>query len=322
MKSQKYKSICNCQHEKKAITEINSKFSLCFNCSSIIYTKELGQEISTIKPSKFSVMQETSTPIFLTISEHTPYTFRNKSGFLKTRNSFVKYMKKFCNDFKLSKKTFFLSLDYFDRICSKMNSFNKDDLLQISQICIILASKFQESQIKTLEMRSYLGLSNNYSKDELYLLQLLDYDLLVHTSYDILVDIMHTGFLFNDEKFSLKKMNFIYGKMENMLYFFTETKLYIDMTYKEIALALIGFIRQTLGLTAYNNILKYILMNEYNDIQNYYHCLEKFGKFFNIKDNNNHSDSNTDSNSDNNSENSLDIKNDNCDVKNSLIKDN
>ena len=62
-------------------------------------------------------------------------------------------------------------------------------------------------------------------------------------------------------------------------------------------------------------------MNEYNDIQNYYHCLEKFGKFFNIKDNNNHSDSNTDSNSDNNSENSLDIKNDNSRVKNSLIKD-
>ena len=322
MKSQKYKSICNCQHEKKAITEINSKLSLCFNCSSIIYKNELGQEISTIKPSKFSVMQETSTPIFLIISEQAPYSFRNKPGFLKTRNSFVKYMKNFCNDFKLSKKTFFLSLDYFDRICSKMNSFNKDDLLQISKLCIILASKFQESQIKTLEMKSYLGLINNYSKDELYLLQLLDYDLIAHTSYDILVDIMHTGFLFHDEKFSLKKMNFIYGKMENMLYFFTETKLYINMTYKEIALALIGFIRQTLGLIAYNNILKYIFMNEYNDIQKYYHCLQRFGKFFNIKDNNNHSDSNTDSNSDNNSENSLDIKNDNSDVKNSLNKDN
>ena len=323
MQAQKYKSICKCLHEKKDISGVNSKISLCFNCSSLIFKNESGQEISTIKPSKFSVTQETATPIFLSISDnHIPYSFRNKVGYLKTRISFVKYMKKFCNDFKLSKKTFFLSLDYFDRICSKMNSFNKNDLLQISQYCIILASKFQESQQKTLEMKSYLGLSNNYSKDELYLLQLLDYNLLVHTSYDILLDIMHTGFLFKDEKFSLKKMNLIYGKLENMLYFFTETKLYIDMTHKEISLALIGLTRQTLGLTAYNNILNYIFMNEYTDIQRYYYCLKKFGKFFQIKDNNNHSDSNTDSNSDNNSENGTDIKNDNNDNKNCLIKDN
>ena len=324
MQAQKYKSICGCKHEKKAVTKINSRLSLCFNCSSIIFKNESGLDISIIKPSKYSAKQETAIPIFLseTDNHHTSYNFRNKSDFLKIRISFVKYMKKFCNDFKLSKNTFFLSLDYFDRICSKMHSFNKNDLLQISQLCIILASKFQESQIKTLEMKSYLGLTNNYSTDELYLLQLLEYDLLVYTSYDILLVIMHTGFLFNDEKFSLKKMNLIYGKMENMLYFFTETKLYIDMTHKERALALIGLIRQTLGLTAYNNILKNIFMNEYTDIQNYYRCLKKFGKCFKIKENNNHSDSNTDSNSDNNSENGTDIKNDNNDIKNRLIKEN
>ena len=323
MQAQKYKSICKCPHENRAVTEINSNFSLCFNCSSIIFKNESGQDITTIKPSKYSVTQETSTPIFLSITDsHTPYNFRNKSDFLKIRNSFVKYIKKFCNDFKLSKKSFFLSLDYFDKICSKMNSFNKNDLLQISQYCIILASKFQESQQKTLEMKSYLGLSDNYSKDELYLLQLLDYNLLVHTSYDILIDIMHTGFLFQDEKFSLKKMNLIYGKMENMLYFFAETKLYIDMTYKEIALSLIGLIRQTLGLEAYNYIIKYIFMNEYNDIPIYYRCLKKFGKFFQIKDNNNHSDINTDSNSDNKSENDKEIKKNNNDINNSLIKNN
>ena len=313
MQTPKYKSICTCPHEKTAISEINSKISLCFKCSSVIFKNELGQEISTIKPSKYSVTQETATPLFLSISDnHTPYNFRNKLDFQKIRISIVKKMKHFCSLFNLSKKTYFLSLDYFDRICSKMLGFEMQDLLQISQLTIILASKFHETQNKTREIKLYLGLTNNYSQDELFLLKLLDYDLFIHTSYDILIDIMHTGFLFNDEKFSKKKMNFLYGKMENILFFFSETKLYIEMTNKEFSLAIIGLIRETLGLEAYNDIIKNTFMSQYTDAQNYYTCLKKLRKCFKILDENNHSDSNTDENSDNSSdgpENTLEIKN-------------
>lgn len=314
MKTQKYKLICTGPHKKAAISEINSKLSLCFKCSSAIFKNESGKEIFTIKPSKYYFKQENSIPLFLSILDsHTPYTFKDKSNYLKIRKSIVKEMKDLCSFFKLSKKTFFLSLDYFDRICSKITIFEKQDLLQISQFCIILAAKFHEPQNKTIEMKSKLGLISNYSRDELYLVQLLDYDLLVHTSYDILIDIMHTGFLFNDEKFSIKKMNYIYGKMENMIFFFAETKYYIEMTNKEIALALIGLIRETLGLIAYNDILRNILINENTDTQNYYSCLNKLRKCFKIKDDNNHSDSNTDENSDNSSENSSEIKCQNID---------
>ena len=310
MQAFKYKSICSCPHQKTAISEINSKLSLCFKCSSVIFKNDSGQEISTIKPSKYSTQQETATPLFLSIPDnHTPYNFRNKPAFQKIRNSIVKKMKKFCSFFNLSKKTYFLSLDYFDRICSKMMGFEMQALLQISQLTIILASKFHEPQNKTRQIKLSLGLTNNYSQDELYILQLLDYDLCVHTSYDILMDIMHTGFLFADEKFSLKKMNFLYGKMENMLFFFSEKNYYIDMTHKEIALSLIGLIRETLGLIAYNNILKSIFMNENTDIQSYYACLKKLRKCFKIKDENEHAYSSTDSNSDNNSDNISDNNN-------------
>lgn len=305
MQAPRYKSICTCPHEKTAISEINSKISLCFKCSSVIYKNDSGQKISTIKPSKYSVTQETATPLFLSIPDnHTPYNFRNKSDFQKIRISIVKKMKNFCSFFNLSKKTYFLSLDYFDRICSKMLGFELQDLLQISQLAIILASKFHEPQNKTREIKVYLGLTNTYSQDELFLLRLLDYDLYAHTSYDILIDIMHTGFLFNDEKFSKKKMNFLYGKMENILYFFSETKLYIEMTNKEFALAIVGLIRETLGLIAYNDIIKNTFMSQDTDIQNYYSCLNKLRKCFKILDDSNHSDSNTDENSDNNSDNS------------------
>jgi hypothetical protein len=215
-------------------------------------------------------------------------------------------MKLFCHDFSLSFKTYFLALDYFDRICSKMTAFDLDALLQISQFCLILASKFKEDQIKCKQVKFGLGLSKNYAKDELYLLQLLDYDLYVHTSYDIMMDIMHTGFLFNNEKFSLRKMNLIYGKMENMLYFFSETKYYIDMTHKEIALSIIGLIRETLGLISFSKIVNTVFMNENSDIQNYFISLKKLRKCFKIKDdckkNSDSNESTSDSSSDNNSD--------------------
>ena len=132
---------------------------------------------------------------------------------------------------------------------------------------------------------------------------------------------MHTGFLFNNEKFSLRKMNLIYGKMENMLYFFSETKYYIDMTHKEIALSIIGLIRETLGLISFSKIVNTVFMNENSDIQNYFICLKKLRKCFKIKDdckknvdsNESTSDSSSDNNSESNSETNLDNSSDkNC----------
>ena len=301
------KSMLKCTHEKKDRSEVNKDISLCFNCSSVIIRSENGREISTIKPLKYSIKQEAAVPLFL-LNNGNPYKFINKHDYLKIRVNIVKELKMICTNFKLSKKTYFISLDYFDKICSKLSAFDMGDLLQISKFCIVLAVKFQESQIKAIEIKKSLGLclSNNYSKDELYLLQLLDYNLYANTSFDIMMDIMHTGFLFSNEKFSLKKMNLIYKKMENMLYFFSGTKFYIDMTHKEIAISIIGLIRETLGLASYNKIIKTIFMSECTDIQIYSICLQKLKKFFKIKDdenqNNNHSDSNTDANSDSSSD--------------------
>ena len=322
MQAQRYRSICNCPHEKKAISEVNSRISLCFNCSSVIIRNDQGKDISTIKPSKFSVVQETSTPIFLSIQDtHKPYEFRNKSDYLKIRTLFVKKLKFFCSTFELCKKTYFVALDFFDRVCSKIPSFEINDLIQILQICLILSAKFNEPQIKTRQIKTYLNLTNNYSKDELFILQVLDYDLYVHTSYDILLDMMHTGFLFSDEKFSLKKMNLIYGKLENMLYFFSETKLYIDMTHTEIALSLIGLTRETLGTIAYNSIMKSIFMSEYSAIETYYSCLKKIRKFFKIKNGEKNELNSTDSSDNNNSDNNFD-NNDNISDNNSKIINN
>jgi hypothetical protein len=195
-------------------------------------------------------------------------------------------MKTFAQKFNLSKKTFFVALDYFDRLCSKLTQFNFS-VVQIAEFCVVLASKFQDESKNALTAKLSLGYSKNYAKDELYILQLLNYELYSITSYDILMDIMHTGFLFNNEQFSQNKMNIIYGKIVKMLYFFSETKYYIEMTPMEIALSVIGFVRETLGLTAYNNIIKNLFMSS-GDIKRYLSCLTKFRKCFKIQEDNNH----------------------------------
>ena len=277
----------NCVHFKKDVAELNQTTSFCYHCSSLLIKTETENTITTLKPPKFYVPQET-TPLFLSLlDEHRVRIFINKTEYIKIRTKIVKDMKIFCEFCKFTKKTFFLSLDYLDCICSNMISFNLNALIQISQFCILLSAKYQEDGAKVLEVQNTISkkISNNYPKDELYLLKLLDYDLNTITAYDILTDIMTCGFLFEDENFSEKKMHIIYNKIIDMLYLFCESKFYIDMTPKEIALSIIGLIRKSLGLEAFNeNRFKTVFfINEATDEKLYMNCLNKLKKCFKIK---------------------------------------
>ena len=300
-----------CKHETTNIFQVKSNIEVCFGCSSIIYINESGKKIFPIKPEKFNLSQETSTPIFLSVHDtHTPYRFHNKESYLKIRTSIVKRMKIFSQKFNLSKKTFFLALDYFDRICSKLTVVDFS-AIEIAKICVILASKFQDDSKTALSIKLSLGYSKNYAQDELFILKLLNYELHSITSYDILMDIMYTGFLFNNENFSKNKMNIIYGKIVNMLYFFSETKYFIEMTPMEIALAVIGFVRETLGLAAYNNIIKDIFIPN-GEVKRYINCLTKFKKCVKIQDDSDNNENNRSSYSNNENTNYL--------TKNNLTK--
>ena len=301
-----------CWHQLSARFKVSEYISLCFNCSSLIIKDQSKNEISTIKPPQYSLIQENAIPIFLSTPVRNPYTFINKREYLKIRPLIIKKMKTFCRNLNLTKKTFFLALDYLDHICSKMVSYKISDLTQISQFCLLLATKFQENREKGMEVKNYVGAAqNNFVKDELFLVQLLDYDLHVFTCYDVLMDILHCGFLFNGEQFSINKMKVIYEKIENMIYMLSESKYYLDMTNKEIALVIIGLIREILGLEAYSNIIKYIFINDQKSIQNLLYYLTKIKRCFVIKENNNRY-----------CYNSSDTINNSNIVRNSLVKEN
>ena len=54
------------------------------------------------------------------------------------------------------------------------------------------------------------------------------------------------------------------------------------MTPIEIAISVIGFIREALGLVAYNNIIEQIFMTQVNDLKIYLYCLNLFKNCFQI----------------------------------------
>jgi len=318
MLQQKPKSYINLQHEKEYLFEISQTTSYCSNCSTVIISDKSGKTISTIKPKKCNYHQEFPLPTYFYKRDTKKiYNFSNDKEYNKIRGDFVKIMKQNCKLLELNLKTFFTALDYFDQICSIFVSFDMTSLKQISDLCIILSAKLNENISTAMKVKCALdGSSNkNYVKDELYLLKILKYDLVRITSYDILRDILTCGFIFDDEIFQEKKMNSIYDKMENMLYLFSESKYWIYMSPKEIAMGIVGWARNFLGLVPFSKNIQTVFLNEFNSIHNYIKCFNRIKKCFKIKQNKNfdennkndinnssnsvHSDSTKDSNSDN-----------------------
>jgi hypothetical protein len=180
-------------------------------------------------------------------------------------------MKKVCAYFALSLKSYFLSVEYLDKICSDFSSFHPESILEISFFCVILAAKFNEETPKAIHIQKLLKnkISKNYLEDEKYVLHLLNYKLNMITPYDVLMDILHSGFIFEGEDFNYEKMCYIYSNLENILYVFSQNNSYIDMSQKQIAVSIIAFARELLGLNPLNDALKEIFCINENNEQDY-----------------------------------------------------
>ena len=253
-----------CSHYKNRnnILKLFNSISYCMICSCFIFQNISSFESSskTIKPNSFEINKD-YTPSFHWLNKDSTKnnSFVNKKEYLKLRPSIIKNMKKVCSYFSLSLKTYFLSVEYFDKINSNTSSYNESTLYQISLFCIILASKFIENSTKALEVQSTLKdkVSKNYLIDEVFVLKLLDYDLNIYTSYDIFMDILYCGFIFENEDINYKQINLIYYNIQKILYTFSESNSYIDMTPKQIAISMMAFSRELMNLHPFtSNIQK------------------------------------------------------------------
>ena len=104
--------------------------------------------------------------------------------------------------------------------------------------------------------------SKNYLIDEVFVLKLLDYDLNIYTSYDIFMDILYCGFIFENEDINYKQINLIYYNIQKILYTFSESNSYIDMTPKQIAISMMAFSRELMNLHPFtSNIQKIFIIS-------------------------------------------------------------
>lgn len=260
------KKCCN----DSALFQLIKSLSYCMVCSSFIFkdnSPSIESQIVSIKPENFPKNNEISSFLW-NVEEKESNLYINKKNYLKQRSPIIKNIKKISSYFSLSLKTYFLSVAYLDKICSKISFFNQDAVFQISLFCLILAAKFNENASKATFVQNSLrkNISKNYALDEMYVLNLLDYELNVYTSYDMLIDIMNFGFVFQGENFNHKKLNYIYLYLEKILYIYSEINNYIDFTSKQITLSIIGFARELMDLTPFTDIFKKIfLINSENE---------------------------------------------------------
>ena len=262
---------CCCEiKNKNNILHLFKSISYCLICSAFIFDNfsSFKSSIKVKKPDIFENISEIpKNLLWLEKNGRGEFILNNKKDYLKLRSSLIKNMKKICSYFSLSLKTYFTSIEYLDRICYKLYSFDKNALFQISLFCIILATKFLENKETAIKVQTYLKEnSKNFTFDEIYTLQLLDYNLNVYTSYDMIMDILYLGFVFENEDLNKKKLNALYNNIPKILYLFSESNSYINMESKQIAICMIGFFRELFGLDPFSeNIQKIFMINNRNE---------------------------------------------------------
>ena len=97
------------------------------------------------------------------------------------------------------------------------------------------------------------------------------------------MDILHSGFIFEGEEFNPSKMSYIYSNLENILYIFSGANSYIDMTPKQVAISIVGFARELLGLNSYSCTFKKVFMIDQSHEHDYVSGLEIIKKKIKIE---------------------------------------
>lgn len=277
-----------------SLFQIFNSLNYCMICSAFLFINPSSyySKLKTIKPDNNCTYDEITPCPLWSLEEESinSINYLNKKDYLKQRSTLIKNIKYICTYFSLSLRTYFLSVQYLDNISSKISFFNPNSLYKISLLCLILAAKMNETAPKVLEVQKELknDLSkNNYTVDEIYVLKLLNYNLNIYTSYDMLIDILHFGFIFQGEDVNYKNLNFFYYNLEEMLYSFSEKNSFIDMTPKQIAVSFIAFARELSNLEPFSDSIKHIFLINQRNEKLYYSGLELIKKKFKIEKSNN-----------------------------------
>ena len=232
--------ICNHNH---LISMIPKYKIMCPNNNSFIQKKEN------------ETILETFNNMLLKIQDFSNI-FNKQNDYLKIRKKSIKFLKEITRQFCLCDKTFHLALTLLDKIYLKID---KTQFVQsIAIFCLIFASKFIEEDTykSNLIQKAYSKFfSENYLTDEFYILNLLDYDINITTTYDILKYLLNYRLIyFKDEKEIFAKYSQKYSIFHlaiGYLNILVENNIILSLTPFQISFGIIQLIRKRIGLNPF-----------------------------------------------------------------------
>ena len=186
--------------------------------------------------------------------------FNFKSNYLKLRKETIIFLKEITSQFCLCDRTFHLALTLLDKIFLKID--NTKFIQSISMFCLIFAAKFVEEDTfkANLIQQTYSKFfSENYLSDEFYILNLLDYNFNITTTYDILEYFLNYKLIyFKDEKMIFEKYSkkfSVYHLAIEYLNSLIEKNIILTLTPIQISFGIIQLIRKRIGLNPFKTEL-------------------------------------------------------------------
>ena len=166
----------------------------------------------------------------------------------------VNIIKSICKQYNLNDKVYHSSINLLDDLY--INKKYSEDIQKVSFVCLIITIKMIEKGDYSVKLIDYIIQNhklNFYSFFERDIIQIMNYEIIFYSAFDILSFLLQNGIIFTPEKEYLKKYNInvknVYFNCFQYLNKLVEKKIFIKFHPIEIAFSIISLIREIYGLT-------------------------------------------------------------------------
>ena len=166
----------------------------------------------------------------------------------------VKIIKSICKQYNINDKVYHSSINLLDELY--INKKYTEDIQKVSFVCLIITIKMIEkgdysvNLIDCIIQNHKLSFYPFFEKD---IIQIMNYEIIFYSAFDILSFLLENGIIFTPEKEYLRKYNIhvknVYLNCFKYLNNLVEKKIFIKFHPIEIAFSIISLIREIYGLT-------------------------------------------------------------------------
>ena len=197
----------------------------------------------------------------------------------------VNIIKSICKQYNLNDKVYHSSINLLDDLY--INKKYSEDIQKVSFVCLIITIKMIEKGDYSVKLIDYIIQNhklNFYSFFERDIIQIMNYEIIFYSAFDILSFLLENGIIFTPEKEYLRKYNInvknVYFNCFQYLNKLVEKKIFIKFHPIEIAFSIISLIREIYGLTDIHILFERIYHFQFD---NHEKCLQNLKSKIKIK---------------------------------------